>query len=112
MGKRDKQKQKHERGQRSFNYLQEQDYIDDTAPPSHSSSTLPPSDEELEKELEVGEDATQEEEPKNHDDDNLNMPSKFLLYQQSVQVSLPLIFKKKKNSCFLDLIEKFIMWLF
>ncbi|XP_027345507.1 uncharacterized protein LOC113857626 [Abrus precatorius] len=82
MGKREKQKQKqkHERdrghrGRGSFNHLQEEDDIDDTAPfSSPSSPGHSPSEEEEENE------ATQNHEYPSHD-----TPSKFLLYQQSVQ---------------------------
>ncbi|XP_061374086.1 uncharacterized protein LOC133316363 isoform X2 [Gastrolobium bilobum] len=92
MGKREKQKQRHER--RSFNYYLEDD---DSAPhpyqPSPSSSSSPRHEEEkdLEEKEEEEEDADddinggEEDEAKNQENTSLNMPSKFLLYQQSVQ---------------------------
>ena len=97
MGKRDKQKQKqkHHRGSArgSFYYLQEQPDIDDSVP------RLSPSDEEEQGEEDDDdnndgeEEEEQEEEVKNHEYPSDDMPSKFLLYQQSVQVCAP-IFKK------------------
>ncbi|KAL2328475.1 hypothetical protein Fmac_021902 [Flemingia macrophylla] len=77
MGKREKQKQKHGRGHRgrgSFNYLQEDQGFDDTAPPS----------DEVE-EVEEDSNEEQEEAVKCHENQSHDMPSKFLLYQQSVQ---------------------------
>ncbi|RDX82303.1 hypothetical protein CR513_36921, partial [Mucuna pruriens] len=83
MGKREKQKQRGHRGRGSFNYLEEDHDFDDTAPFS-SSSRLSPSDEE--KEEESVDDSNEEEETKKSDENQSHdMPSKFLLYQQSVQ---------------------------
>lgn len=85
MGKREKQKQKHDRSQRgrgSFSYLQEQDHIDDTAPHSDGEQ------EEEEEEIEGGDD-----DDNNHEHPSHDMPSKFLLYQQSVQVSADYLLK-------------------
>ncbi|XP_020214838.1 uncharacterized protein LOC109798846 [Cajanus cajan] len=84
MRKREKQKQRHERGHRgrgSFNYLQDDQDIDDTAPFSS-----PPSDE-VEQEEEGVDDSNEEQEEaeKNHENQSHDMPSKFLLYQKSVQ---------------------------
>lgn len=85
MGKREKQKQKqkHDRTQRGRDYyLQE----NDTAQPFSSTSTLSPADNEEEEEEAIDDadsDNNNNEQHPSHD-----MPSKFLLYQQSVQVSV------------------------
>ncbi|KAK7263387.1 hypothetical protein RJT34_30976 [Clitoria ternatea] len=82
MGKREKHKQKHERGHRgraSFNYLQDEHHIDDT-PPFSSSSSPPKFSDEEEEEEDDDEDTTP-----NHEHPSNDMPSKFLFYQQSVQ---------------------------
>ncbi|KAH1220684.1 hypothetical protein GmHk_12G034263 [Glycine max] len=79
MGKREKQKQRHEKGHRgrgSFNYLQEDHDFDDTPRPS-------PSEEECADDS--NEEKEEEEEEEGHENQSHDMPSKFLLYQQSVQ---------------------------
>ncbi|KAE9616741.1 hypothetical protein Lal_00035108 [Lupinus albus] len=86
MGKREKQKQKHQRSQRgkgSYAFHGEEDgYIDDTAP----FSSLP---EEVDKDLQQDEQQDSEDDDDNtagqQHDPSLHIPSKFLLYQQSVQ---------------------------
>lgn len=83
MGKREKQKQKHDRTQRGRDYyLQE----NDTAQPFSSTSTLSPADNEEEEE--AIDDADSDDNNNNEQHPSHDMPSKFLLYQQSVQVSV------------------------
>ncbi|XP_047158566.1 uncharacterized protein LOC124829144 [Vigna umbellata] len=82
MGKREKQKQKHERrnrGRNSFSYLQEDQDFDDT-PRLSPSGEEPVDDSNAEEEEDDADEATISHENQSHD-----MPSKFLLYQQSVQ---------------------------
>ncbi|KAL9296863.1 hypothetical protein ACSQ67_022759 [Phaseolus vulgaris] len=84
MGKRDKQKQRQERrnrGRGSFSYLQEDQDIDDT--PRISPSGEEASDDSNEEQEE--DDAADDEATINHENQSQDMPSKFLLYQQSVQ---------------------------
>ncbi|MED6207693.1 hypothetical protein PIB30_038082 [Stylosanthes scabra] len=85
MGKREKQKQKHQRGlaRGALYYLQDQPDIGDTP-------RLPPPDEleEADDENNDGEENDDEQEHegmKNHEHPSDDMPSKFHLYQQSVQ---------------------------
>jgi len=88
MGKRDKQKQRQERrnrGRGSFSYLQEDQDIDDT--PRISPSGEEASDDSNEEQEE--DDAADDEATINHENQSQDMPSKFLLYQQSVQVCVP-----------------------
>lgn len=83
MGKREKQKQKHDRTQRGRDYyLQE----NDTTQPFSSTSTLSPADNEEEEE--AIDDADSDNNNNNEQHPSHDMPSKFLLYQQSVQVSV------------------------
>lgn len=98
MGKRDKQKQKHDRSQRGRDYYL-QDNEDYTTQPFSSSSSststlLSPSQNDIEEEIEEPSDDAdnnneEEEKDENHQHRSHDMPSKFLLYQQSVQVSVP-----------------------
>ncbi|CAJ1979153.1 unnamed protein product [Sphenostylis stenocarpa] len=82
MGKREKQKQRHGRGHRgrgSVSYLQEDHDIDDTP-------RLSPSDEEaVDDSNEEQEEEDDDEATINYENQSQDMPSKFLLYQQSVQ---------------------------
>lgn len=94
MGKREKQKQKHERrnrGRSSFSYLQEDQDFDDT-PRLSPSGEEPVDDSNAEEEEDDADEATISHENQSHD-----MPSKFLLYQQSVQVCVPIL--KKLDLC-------------
>ncbi|WVZ02431.1 hypothetical protein V8G54_023237 [Vigna mungo] len=82
MGKREKQKLKHERrnrGRNSFSYLQEDQDFDDT-PRLSPSGEEPVDDSNAEEEEDDADEATI-----SHENQSRDMPSKFLLYQQSVQ---------------------------
>lgn len=83
MGKREKQKKGH-RGRVASNYLGEENDFDDSAPVSSSSSR---NEEEKEEHEEGVDDCNEEDEDeKSYGNESRDMPSKFLLYQQSVQV--------------------------
>ncbi|XP_058734946.1 uncharacterized protein LOC131606861 [Vicia villosa] len=80
MGKREKQKQKHDRTQRGRDYYLQDN---DTPQPFSSASTLSPADNEEE---EIIEDADSDNNNNNNEQHpSHDLPSKFLLYQQSVQ---------------------------
>ena len=94
MGKREK-KQRHQRAHRgAFNYHQEED--DDSAyqlSQPYSSSSAPPRHADEDKELEEEEEEEENDDSQNNEEETGNyenllndLPSKFLLYQQSVQV--------------------------
>lgn len=94
MGKREKQKvkEKHGRSQRGRDYyLQDEDHIHDTSAPHSSSSPRSDDDDDEDKQHDgdaynSGVEETEDGEAKNHQHPSHDMPSKFLLYQQSVQV--------------------------
>ena len=74
------------RGRGSFNYLQEDHDFDDTPRPS-------PSEEECADDSNEEKEEEEEEEEEGHENQSHDMPSKFLLYQQSVQVCVPILKK-------------------
>lgn len=109
MGKREK-KQRHQqrnphRGASYYAAEQDDDYDYQLSLPSssYSSDSKPAVPEEEEEEGEEGEEQEQEQEDdKNEENPSKNMPSKFDLYQQSVQVWLihyffqyPVLFSEK-----------------
>ena len=84
MGKRDK-KQKHHDGhsrRRDFKFNSEGDVAEDG-----DLHSYPVEEEEVEEEVvEVEEDAEEEEQETSNEGSSVDIPSKFQLYQQSVQV--------------------------
>lgn len=87
MGKREKQKQKHDRSQRGRDYYLQDNNEDDT------STMLSPSHNEDEDEIEDAADSDADNNDNNDQHPSHDMPSKFLLYQQSVQVSINYLIK-------------------
>ncbi|XP_045833634.1 uncharacterized protein LOC123924715 [Trifolium pratense] len=84
MGKREKHKQKHDRTQRDRSYYlqdNDNDHDHDTTQPFSSTS---PAEKEEQDEIEDADDDNNDGE-QNHEHPSHDLPSKFLLYQQSVQ---------------------------
>ncbi|CAJ2654653.1 unnamed protein product [Trifolium pratense] len=84
MGKREKHKQKHDRTQRDRSYYlqdNDNDHDHDTTQPFSSTS---PAENEQQDEIEDADDDNNDGE-QNHEHPSHDLPSKFLLYQQSVQ---------------------------